>query len=62
MTSWKIFSDFAAKKITADEGSVHVLMYNARVWRRLCALRSYNELGLTNHSAFLNVAILQIVI
>ena len=52
MASSKIFSDFAAKKITADEGSVHKLMYNARVWRRLRALKSYSELGLTNQCFF----------
>ena len=53
MASSKIFSDFAAKKITADEGSVHImLMYNARVWRRLRALKSYSELGLTNQCFF----------
>ena len=37
-----------------------MLIYNARVWRRLRALWSYNELGLINHSFFLNVAILQL--
>ena len=45
--------------MTADVGYVHMLTYyNARVWRRLRASWSYNELGFTNHSAFLNVAIL----
>ena len=58
MGSWKIVSDFARNKITADVGCVHMLVYNECVWRRLRALWSYNELGLTNHSAFLNVAIL----
>ena len=58
MASWKIFSDFAANKITTEVGRVYILIYDAREWRRLRALWSYNELGLTNHSAFLNVAIL----
>ena len=35
-----------------------MLIYNARVWRRLRALWSSNELGLTNHNDFLNVTIL----
>ena len=56
MASRKIFLDFAAGKVTADLGCVHMLTYNARVWRSLLALWSYNELGLTNHSAILNVA------
>ena len=58
MASWKIFLDFEANNITADAGCVHMLTYNARVWRTLRALWSYNALGLTNHNAFLNVAIL----
>ena len=58
MASWKILSDFAANKITADVGCAHMLLYNAQVWRRLRVSWSYNELGLTNHSAFLNLAIL----
>ena len=58
MTSWKIFADFAAKKITADTGCVRMLIDNARFWRRLRALWSCNELTLNNHSAFLNVVIL----
>ena len=45
-------------KITVDIGCVHMLIYNACVCCRPCALWSYNELGLTNHSVFLNVAIL----
>ena len=49
MASWRIFSDFAVNKITADVG----------LYIMLCALWTYNELCLTNHSAFLNVAILQ---
>ena len=44
----------------SDLGCVHMLTYNASVRRRLRALWSYNELGLTNHSAFLNVANLQL--
>ena len=39
-----------------------MLIYNARMWRRLRALWSYNELGLTNHSVFLDVIILEIYI
>ena len=58
MASRKIFLDFAASKVTVDLGYVHMLTYNARVWRSLIALWSYNELGLTNHSAILNVAFL----
>jgi len=50
--------DFARNKITVDVGCVHMLTYSARVWRRLRALWRYNELGLTNHSVCLNVAIL----
>ena len=48
----EILSDFARNKITVDVDCVQMLMYNARVWRRLCALKSCNELGLTNHSVF----------
>ena len=58
----EILSDFARYKITVHLGCVHMLSYNARVWRRLRALWSYNELGLTNHSVCLNVAILSCVI
>ena len=54
----EFLSDFARYKITVDVGCAHMLSYNARVWRRLRALWSYNELGLTNHSVCLNVAIL----
>ena len=43
---------------TVDVGCVHMLIYNARVCRRLRALWSYNELGLTNHSVCSKVAIL----
>ena len=56
MPSRKIFLDFAAGKVTADLDCVHMLTYNARVWRSLLAMWSYNELDLTNHSAILNVA------
>ena len=58
MASWKTISAFAGNKITADVGCVHMLICNANLWRKLRALWSYNELGLTNHSAFLSVAIL----
>ena len=56
MTSWKLN---ISKIITDDVGCVHMLMYNARVLRRLPALWSYNGLGLTNlRRAFLDVAVL----
>ena len=58
MASSKIFSDFAENKITADLGFAHMLIYSARRWRRLRSSSSYTELGFTNHSAFLNLAIL----
>ena len=45
-------SDFTRNKITVDVGCVHMLIYNARVWRRLRALWCYNELGLTNQCFF----------
>ena len=35
-----------------------IMIYNAHVLRMLRAFWSYIELSLTNHSAFLNVAIL----
>ena len=51
--------DFSRNKITADVGSVHMLTYYARgVSRSLRVLWNSNDFGLTNHSAFLNVAIL----
>ena len=37
----KIFSDFAANKVTADVGCVHMLRYNARVRLRLLFKRGY---------------------
>ena len=55
MASWKIFSDLAANKVTADVGCVHMLISSARVWRSLRVLWSHDEIGL--HSAYLNVAI-----
>jgi len=58
----EILSDFARNENTVDLGCVHMLIYNARMWRRLRALWSYNELGLTNHSVFLDVIILEIYI
>lgn len=41
MTPWQVFSDFAANKITAD---LHACAPRLR-W-------SWNEFGLTSHSAF----------
>ena len=58
MAFWKIFFVFQANNIIADAGCVHMLIYNACVWRRLRALWSYDKLSLTNHNACLNVAIL----
>ena len=43
LASWKIFSDFAANKITADVGYVHMLIYYAWVWCRLSALWTDNK-------------------
>lgn len=41
---------------------MHMFINNARVRYRLQALWSYSELGLTNHSASLNVAILYLIL
>ena len=67
IASWKIefFSDCAANKTTADIGFAHMLWYlnYAHVCGRLHGyiVELYcSELGLTNHCAFLNVAVFKI--
>ena len=58
ISPWNFVRFRKEQNITVNVGCLHMLIYNARVWRRLRALWSYKELGLTNHSVFLNVAIL----